>query len=100
MNSGGPDAKVLLADRGYDSDKFRETLKVQGIFLIITTKWNRKVQIKIDAYALRDRIERCINKLKNSRRLATRYDKMATSYLAFVQIAAIRLWTRVFVNRT
>lgn len=102
MNSGGPDAKVLLADRGYDSDKIRETLEGRGIFPIIPTKRNRKVQIKIDdyAYALRNRIERCINKLKNSRRLATRYDKTANSYLAFVQIAAIRLWTRVFVNRT
>ncbi|TAL76677.1 MAG: IS5/IS1182 family transposase, partial [Beijerinckiaceae bacterium] len=39
-------------------------------------------------------------KLKNSRRLATRYDKTAQSYLGFVHIAAIRLWMRAFVNRT
>ncbi|MDF8335657.1 IS5/IS1182 family transposase, partial [Novosphingobium sp. HBC54] len=38
------------------------------------------------------------NKLKNARRLATRYDKTADSYLGFVQIVSIRLWTRQFVN--
>ena len=102
MDADGPQAKVLLADRGYDSDKIRETLKAQGIVPVIPTRRNRKVQIKIDdyIYALRNRIKRCINKLKNSRRLATRYDKTAASYLAFVQIAAIRLWTKIFVNRT
>ncbi len=51
-------------------------------------------------YALRNRIERCFNKLKNSRRLATRYDKTAESYLGFVNLAAIRLWIRHFVNTT
>ena len=102
MDADGPEAKVLLADRGYDSDKIRETLEAREIVAIIPTKRNRKVQIKIDdyVYALRNRIERCINKLKNSRRLATRYDKTAASYLAFVQIASIRLWTKVFVNRS
>jgi len=45
-------------------------------------------------------IERCFNKLKNSRRLATRYDKTAESYLGFVNLAAIRLWIRHFVNTT
>ncbi len=102
MDAPGPEAKVLLADRGYDSDKIRETLEARDIVLVIPTKRNRKVQTKIDdyIYALRNRIERCINKLKNSRRLATRYDKTAASYLAFVQIASIRLWTRVFVNRS
>jgi transposase len=49
---------------------------------------------------LRNRIERCFNRLKNSRRLATRYDKTAESYLGFVKLAAIRLWIRHFVNTT
>ncbi|MGA3339255.1 MAG: IS5/IS1182 family transposase, partial [Methylocella sp.] len=43
---------------------------------------------------------RCFNKLKNSRRLATRYDKTMASYLSFVHIAAIRIWMRAFVNKT
>ena len=68
---------------------------------VIPTKRNRRVQIKFNdyIYALRNRIERCITKLKNSRRLATRYDKTSASYLALVQIASIRIWTNVFVNR-
>jgi transposase len=102
MEAEGPEAKVLLADRGYDSDHVRETLEEKGAATVIPTRRNRKVQIPVDGhiYALRNRIERCFNKLKNSRRLATRYDKTAVSYLAFVQIAAIRIWIRAFVNRT
>lgn len=51
-------------------------------------------------YALRNRIERCFNRLKNSRRLATGYDKTVETYLGFVNLAAIRLWIRHFVNTT
>lgn len=99
MEAKGPEVKVLLADRGYDSDHIRETLEAKGA---ATVRRNRKIQIPVDGhiYALRNRIERCFNKLKNSRRMATRYDKTTASYLGFVQIAAIRVWTRAFVNRT
>lgn len=45
-------------------------------------------------YTLRNMVERCFNKLKNSRRLATRYDKTADSFLGFIDIACIRLWIR------
>nr|WP_246742720.1 IS5 family transposase [Rhodomicrobium vannielii] len=94
--------KVLLADRGYDSDPIRDEMEARGVTPIIPTRRSRKIQIPVDdhVYALRNRIERCFNKLKNSRRLATRYDKTAESYLGFVLIAAVRLWTRTFVNRT
>jgi transposase len=102
MEAEGPEVKVLLADRGYDSDHIRETLEAKGAATVIPTRRNRKIQIPVDGhiYALRNRIERCFNKLKNSRRMATRYDKTTASYLGFVQIAAIRVWTRAFVNRT
>lgn len=43
-------------------------------------------------------VERCFNKLKNARRLATRYDKTADSYLGFIQLVLIRLWMREFVK--
>ena len=61
---------------------------------------NRKIQPVIDGhiYALRNRIERCFLKLKHSRRLATRYDKTADSFLGFILTASIRLWTRHFVH--
>ncbi len=49
--------------------------------------------------ALRNRIERTIGRLKHSRRVATRYDKTATSFRGFVDLACIRLWVRDFVNK-
>lgn len=89
MAASGPPAKVIIADRGYDSDKIRAQT-------VIPMRKNRKVAVDVDGhiYAMRNRIERCFNKLKNFRRLATRYDKTKDSYLGFVQIAAIRLWLR------
>lgn len=91
-----PNAKVFLADRGYDSDHIRNTIISRGGTPVIPGKANRKVPINVDAvtYALRNHVERCFNKLKCSRRLATRYDKTAASYLGFIQIAAARLWVR------
>ncbi len=55
-------------------------------------KLERKIQVPVNghSYALRNRIERCFNKLKNARHLATRDDKTAASCLGFVQIASIR----------
>lgn len=67
---------------------------------MIPTRRIRKVRESVDAhiYALRNRIARCFNRLKNARRVATRYDKTADSYRGFVQIASIRIWIRDFVN--
>ena len=100
MAESGPDPKVLLGDRGYDADPIRADVEARGGTPVIPTKRNRKVQIATDGfiYALRNRIERGINRLKNSRRVATRYDKTATSFLGFVQLSTIRLWLRHFVN--
>jgi transposase len=46
------------------------------------------------AYRLRNRIERCFNKLKHFRRFATRYDRLASHFLAFIQLAAAMIWMR------
>lgn len=101
MATDGPEPKVLIADRGYDANAIREAMAARGVTPIIPARRNRKVPIPIDGniYVLRNRIERCFNKLKNWRRLATRYDKTAESYLGFVLIASVRLWMRAFVNR-
>jgi transposase len=45
-------------------------------------------------YRLRNLVERCFNKLKNARRVATRYDKTAESFIGFIDITSIRLWLR------
>lgn len=57
---------------------------------------NRKVRKVVDMaiYTLRNMVERCFNKLKHTRRLATRYDKTADSFLGFVDLACTRLWLR------
>ncbi|MGY8662716.1 transposase [Bradyrhizobium sp. UFLA05-109] len=47
-------------------------------------------------YRARNQVERFFNKIKQSRRVATRYDKLAANYLAFVQLASIRLWLRAY----
>ncbi|MEO0625300.1 MAG: transposase, partial [Pseudomonadota bacterium] len=56
----------------------------------------RKAPVTVEGfiYALRNRIERCINRPKTARRLATQYDKTAASYLGFVHLAPARLWFR------
>jgi len=102
MAASAPDPKVFLADKGYDSDHVRADIEARGGVPVIPMRKGRKVQIAIDdfVYALRNRIERCFNRLKNARRLATRYDKTAASYLAFIQIVSLRLWAKNFVNRT
>mgnify|MGYP000063490386 CR=1 FL=1 len=91
-----PPAKVLLADKGYDADCIREHAEQNGVVPVIPYRSNRTLQPPIDGfiYALRNLIERCFNKLKNSRRVATRYDKTALSFLGFINIASIRLWFR------
>lgn len=91
-----PQPAVLVADRGYDSDKIREDVESRNAVPMIPMRKNRKVRKTVDMtiYTLRNMVERCFNKLKNSRRLATRYDKTANSFLGFIDIACIRLWLR------
>ena len=85
-----------------DADAILADLQDRGIAAVIPPKRNRRVQPIIDGhiYALRNLVERCFSKLKHNRRLATRYDKTADSYIGFILIASTRLWVRHFVNRT
>lgn len=96
----GPPVRVLLADHGYDSDTIRNDMEACGGVAIIPARKSRRVRETVDGhvYALRNRIERCFNRLKNARRVATRYDKTAAGFLGFVHLASIRLWLRNFVN--
>jgi transposase len=94
--------KAMLADKGYDSDDVRASLLMKGILPVIPPRTNRKQSIECDfkRYKDRNRIERMFNRLKQFRRIATRYDKTAESYLAFLSLAAAKLWLPDFVNRT
>ena len=100
MDEPGPQPRVLLADKGYDADFILADLDARDVVAVIPARRNRKVQPVIDGhiYALRNLVERCFSRLKHSRRLATRYDKTAASYLGFIHIVSARLWTMHFVN--
>lgn len=91
----------MLADKGYDSDDVRANLLLKGIVPVIPPKANRKKQIACDfrAYKDRNRVERMFNKLKQFRRIATRCDKTALSFLGFLALAAAKLWVPTYVNR-
>ena len=96
MGDVDDDPGQMLADKGYDSDAIRDDIRKRGGAALIPTRANRKVQQLVDKaiYALRNRIERFFNRIKNSRRVATRYDKLVESFAAFVLLATIRLWIR------
>jgi transposase len=92
---------MLLADRGYDADWIRALARQHGAWANIPPKRNRREPICFSPYLYRARnlVERFFNKIKQCRRVATRYDKLAANYLAFVQLASIRLWLRVYESR-
>ena len=84
----------VVGDKGYSSGKVRRYCWRHGIQPVIPTKSNERPQPCFDRelYRERNRVERCINRLKQFRRVATRYEKLAVNYLAMVTIAAILLW--------
>jgi transposase len=81
------------ADSGYDADWIRELARQQGAWANIPPKRNRKDPICFSPHLDRARnlIERFFNKIKQCRRVATRYDKLAANYLAFVKLASVRI---------
>jgi transposase len=89
---------MLLADRGYDADRIRALVNQQGAWANISPKRNRKEPICFSHYLYRGRnlVERFFNKIKQCQRIATRYDKLAANYLAFIKLAAIRIWLRAY----
>ena len=86
----------VLADKGYDSDKFREVIASKGAEAVIPPKRSRKELIPYDKDVYQDRnlVERFFNKIKNFRRIATRYDKTALSFAAMLALAAAMIWLR------
>jgi transposase len=94
--------KALLADKGYDGDAVREDLLWRSILPIIPPKANRRDPAACDFRRYRDRnqVERLFSRLKQSRRIATRYDKTASSFLGFLSLPAAKLWLTHYVNRT
>lgn len=92
----GIEGNAVIADKAYDSNAIRDTVKAAGMKAVIPSNASRKRPIPHDKtlYRERNRIERCFNKLKHFRRLATRYDRRAIHFLAFLCLAGSILWMR------
>lgn len=89
--AAGRPIHCLLADRAYDANALRHMLAEAGAEAVIPSTTSRRAPIPHDrvAYRQRNRIERMFCRLKDFRRVATRYDKLARNYAAAVHIAAI-----------
>lgn len=85
---------ALVADRAYTGAPIRQELKRRGICAVIPTRSTEKRQLALDreAYAARNRIERLINRLKQYRRIATRFEKRADTFAAFLSLVVVRCW--------
>ncbi len=87
--------RYLLADKGYDADGLRRSLRQGGATPVIPGRRNRKRVLRYDKERYRDRhlIENAFCQLKDFRRVATRYDKLAVNFLSGVALAtAIAFW--------
>jgi transposase len=84
----------VIADKGYDSQAFIDSLQASGAIAVIPPRSNRKHPraYDLEVYKPRNHIERCFNRLKHFRRIATRYDRKAMYFLAFIHLAAASLW--------
>ena len=90
LAAAGP-VRRLLADKGYDADRLRKNLRQAGTVPVIPGRINRKRHIQYDQRRYRDRwrIEAAFCRLKDFRRIATRYDKLARNFLSAVALATI-----------
>ena len=89
-----PNVKWLLGDRGYDADWFRETLQDKGIRACIPGRQQRKKAVRYDKrrYKRRNRIEIMFGRLKDWRRVATRYDRCPKVFLSAIALAALVIY--------
>jgi transposase len=84
----------VLADKGYDSDQFIETLEAAGVTAVIPPRRNRQQPRPYDRelYKERNLVERFFQKLKQFRRIATRYEKLKRNYQAMLDLVCSIIW--------
>jgi len=87
---------VVIADKGYDADSIRTHIREQGAIPNIPNRSNRKTKYRWTKaiYRERNHVERFFNRLKQFRRIATRYDKLGADFFASVKLASKRIWLR------
>ncbi len=90
----GFEAGYVLADKGYDSDQFVSAIEKNHAVPVIPSKKNRKVPRDFDKvlYKERNAVERFFQKLKNFRRIATRYERLARNYQAMLSLVSTVIW--------
>ncbi len=92
----GHDADAVIADKGYDGNEFVKAIEASGAEAVIPPKSNRIIKREYDKtlYKERNLAERFINRIKQNRRVATRYEKTARNFLGFAHVAAIMILLR------
>ena len=86
--------EYVIGDKGYDSDPLRERIRSIGAKPVIPSRRAHRIRRHDrQRYKLRNVVERFIGRLKHCRRVATRYDKLAVTFLGFVQLASILAWS-------
>jgi transposase len=92
----GMPARIVMADTAYDADHLRKAIADKGAIAVIPNNPSRARKYPLDKHLYKQRhlVECCFSKLKQFRRVATRFEKTARNYLAIVTLAAIVLWLR------
>jgi transposase len=90
----GINADAVLADKGYDGNELIAHIQATGAMAVIPPKRNRVVQREYDRSLYKDRnvVERFFNRIKQFRRIATRYEKLARNYLSFLNLVCTYIW--------
>jgi putative transposase len=90
----------VMMGKGYDSEQICQDLQSREVLAVIPPKRNHKKPIiyDLEQYQLREHVERFFNKLKQFRRIATRYEKLRYTFLAFIHLPASWLIIKQFVN--
>ena len=86
--------RAVVTDKGYDADHFVPRVKATGAEVVIPPRSNRLAPRQFDRhlYRARNLVERFFARLKHFRRIATRYDKLAKSFLSFIHLACAFVW--------
>jgi transposase len=90
----GIQAAAVIADKGYDSDALVQTIQAAGALAVIPPRSHRKQLRHFDPHLYKDRnlIERFFNRLKQFRRVASRFEKLALNYLSILNLVCAYIW--------
>ena len=88
--------EYVIADKGYDAETFVQVIRERGAVPVIPPRSNRKTPREYDAHLYKERhlVECFINKIKHYRRIFSRYDKLAATYLGFLHFVSTLIWLR------